>query len=46
MARMAIVEFIEGWFYSSWRRHSSIGNLRPAKFEHRWHIRATSSHRS
>jgi hypothetical protein len=34
MARMAIFDFIEG-FYNSWRRHSSIGNLCPAEFERR-----------
>jgi putative transposase len=43
MARMAVFEFIEG-FYNSWRRHSSIGNLCPAEFERRWHTQATSSH--
>ncbi len=43
MARMAIFDFIEG-FYNSWRRHSSIGNVCPAEFERRWHAQATSSH--
>jgi putative transposase len=31
-ARMAIFEFIEGW-YNPRRRHSSLGYLSPAEFE-------------
>jgi putative transposase len=31
-ARMAIFEFIEGW-YNTRRRHSSLGYLSPAEFE-------------
>jgi len=34
-ARMAIFEFIEGW-YNSHRRHSSLGYLAPMEFERRW----------
>jgi len=34
-ARMAVFEFIEGW-YNTQRRHSSLGMLSPAKFERRW----------
>ena len=33
-ARMAIFEFLEGW-YNSRRRHSALGYLSPAQFEHR-----------
>lgn len=43
MARMAIFDFIEG-FYNSWRRHSSIGNICPAEYERRWRDHAASSH--
>jgi putative transposase len=35
-ARMAVFDFIEGW-YNTQRRHSSLGMLSPAKFERRWH---------
>jgi putative transposase len=41
-ARMAVFEFIEG-FYNSWRRHSSIGNLCPAEFERRWRANTATS---
>ncbi len=34
-ARMAIFDFIEGW-YNPQRRHSSIGGVSPAKFERTW----------
>ena len=34
-ARMAVFDFIEGW-YNSQRRHSSLGMQSPAKFERRW----------
>ncbi len=34
-ARMAIFEFIEGW-YKSHRRHSSLDYLSPMEFERRW----------
>jgi putative transposase len=35
-ARMAVFDFIEGW-YNTQRRPSSLGMLSPAKFERRWH---------
>ena len=31
-ARMAIFDYIEG-FYNTWRRHSSIGSVAPARYE-------------
>ena len=31
-ARLAVFEFIEGW-YNPWRRHSALGYLSPAAFE-------------
>jgi putative transposase len=34
-ARMAIFDFIEGW-YNSHRRHSSLNYLSPMEFERRW----------
>ena len=34
-ARMAVFEFIEGW-YNSHRRHSSLNYLSPTEFERRW----------
>lgn len=34
-ARMAVFEFIEGW-YNSHRRHSSLNYLSPIEFERRW----------
>jgi putative transposase len=34
-ARMAIFEFLEGW-YNSHRRHSSLKYLSPMEFERRW----------
>ena len=34
-ARMALFEYIEGWF-NSHRRHSSLGMISPAEFERRW----------
>jgi putative transposase len=34
-ARMALFEFIEGW-YNSHRRHSSLNYLSPMEFERRW----------
>jgi putative transposase len=34
-ARMALFEFIEGW-YNSHRRHSSLHYLSPMEFERRW----------
>ena len=34
-ARLALFEFIEGW-YNSHRRHSTLGYLSPAEFERRW----------
>ena len=34
-ARMALFEYIEGWF-NSHRRHSSLGMLSPIEFERRW----------
>jgi len=34
-ARMAVFEFIEGW-YNSHRRHSSLHYLSPMEFERRW----------
>ena len=34
-ARMAVFEFIEGW-YNSHRRHSSLNYLSPMEFERRW----------
>lgn len=34
-ARMAIFEYVEGW-YNTHRRHSSLGMLSPAEFERRW----------
>ena len=33
-ARLAVFEFIEGW-YNPWRRHSALGYLSPAAFERR-----------
>ena len=39
-ARMAIFEFIEGW-YNPHRRHSSIGYLSPTNFERRIHAQIT-----
>ncbi len=33
-ARMAIFEFIEGW-YNPTRRHSSLGRISPVEFERR-----------
>ena len=35
-ARMAIFEFIEGW-YNPTRRHSSLGRISPVEFERRHH---------
>jgi hypothetical protein len=37
-ARQAIVEYIG--YYSTERRHSSLGNIAPAEFERRWCARA------
>ncbi len=34
-ARMALFDYIEGWF-NSHRRHSSLGMLSPVEFERRW----------
>ena len=34
-ARMALFDYIEGWF-NSHRRHSSLGMLSPIEFERRW----------
>lgn len=34
-ARLALFEFIEGW-YNSHRRHSALDYLSPAEFEQRW----------
>jgi len=34
-ARMAVFEYIEGWFNNQ-RRHSSLGMLSPAEFERQW----------
>jgi putative transposase len=34
-ARLAIFEFIEGW-YNSHRRHSSLAYLSPMELERRW----------
>lgn len=34
-ARMALFDYIEGWF-NSHRRHSSLGLLSPVEFERRW----------
>jgi putative transposase len=39
-ARMAVFEFIEGW-YNPHRRHSSIGYLSPTTFERRMHAHIT-----
>lgn len=36
-ARLAIFEFVEGW-YNPGRRHSSLGNLSPAEFEKRGEV--------
>jgi len=42
MARMAIFDYIEG-FYNKTRRHSSVGNLSPTEFERRWRTNLISS---
>ena len=42
MARMAIFDYIEG-FYNKSRRHSSVGNLSPLEFERRWRANLVSS---
>ncbi len=41
-ARMAIYEYIEGW-YNPRRRHSALGYLSPAQFEARHHQGAESA---
>lgn len=41
-ARSAIFEYIEG-FYNRQRRHSTLGYLSPAEFEHRYHRRAVAA---
>jgi putative transposase len=41
-ARMAIFEYIEGWF-NQHRRHSSLGFLSPAEFERQWRATAALS---
>lgn len=45
-ARMAIFEFIEGW-YNPTRRHSSLGRISPVEFErrHTMHHERTVTHR-
>jgi putative transposase len=41
-ARTAIFEYIEV-FYNRQRRHSTLGYLTPAEFEHRYHLQASAA---
>jgi putative transposase len=41
-ARTAIFEYIEA-FYNRQRRHSTLGYLTPAEFEHRYHLQAAAA---
>jgi putative transposase len=41
-ARTAVFEYIEA-FYNRQRRHSTLGYLTPAEFEHRYHLQAVAA---
>ena len=41
-ARMALLDYIEGWFNNQ-RRHSSLRMLSPTEFERRWRAQAVEA---